>query len=369
MNITKKYQHETNQNHTKEQIMKKVLIINQGLTANIGDKAIKHVLCRFFNEKGFAVNFAGYASFEETLFIDKQYKTYSKIINTIKRLIPIVFKWLLKNKMKFKNHTNLYIDNYDLMIIGGGELIHTGNFPYVFKEWTKFSQRFSKKTVLLGVGINSYLSNLEKYIYNKYIKYYDYFLLRDHESIKRAALWFNIKSIFIPDVAFLLYKYINHKKEEKKEKNSVAIMPFDYNDYLFLGNSKIKESEYNQFWIKLIEQAISNNKKIKLMYTTSGDKIQTQKIENLLNEHKSDIKIINCDNLENFIEELQATEEVVSGRMHALILGMVTNCKVISVNVSAKIENFNKEYIQSNQTALEYCNEIEKTLNKMIDNL
>ena len=75
--------------------MKKVLIVNQGLSANIGDKAILLALTKYFGSRGYQVSIQGFTHYYETKIDDIDYKQYRQ---TRKFDLPILLKWNLKAK-------------------------------------------------------------------------------------------------------------------------------------------------------------------------------------------------------------------------------------------------------------------------------
>ena len=172
--------------------MKKVLIINQGFTQNIGDKAISFALKRFFEEKGYTVITAGYAySYrkrdisepKDKCLIDNKEDsntTLSQMCKFLKEIkenllnnsIGQLLSYIKISRKRLKNHINEVSDEYDLAIIGGGQLIKNNNlFPFAFKDWSRFLINHANKIAVVGVGVNPNFSNLEKFIYKKYLKY------------------------------------------------------------------------------------------------------------------------------------------------------------------------------------------------------
>lgn len=375
--------------------MKKVLIVNQGFTLNMGDKAIQYALKRFFEDKGFKVVLAGYSNlYKDKTFVDNVncesklenivksgsliknnniYNEVCRIYNKIKHYflsspIGFVLSYFKSEREKLLRHIKEITDDYDLVIIGGGQLIKTNNlFTLAFRAWSKFSILKSKKNAVIGVGINPSFSYLELLIYKKYLKYYNNIYLRDKTSVKRAINLFDADAKFIPDVAFIIKKYIQDKTVVRDD-NLYIVMPYDYHTYHRSFNSDMTENEYNKFWLDKILYLFNSNKRVELMYTTPEDRKHAEIILNTITDKKikKSIHIVDCYTVEEFIRKLQSAQKVIAARMHALILGMVAGCEVESVNISDKLVNFEKDYINSKLSVSDYCSMIEKVLNQLI---
>ena len=153
-----------------------------------------------------------------------------------------------------------------------------------------------------------------------------------------------------------------------RDDNLYVVMPYDYKTYHNSFNHEMSEKEYNKIWVDKIIDLYNSNKKVELMYTTPEDRAECEIVLDSIKDKKirNNIQIIDYRNLEDFIKKLQTAKKVIAARMHALILGMVAGCEVESVNISDKLVNFEKEYINSKLSVDDYCSQIEKVLNSLV---
>lgn len=344
--------------------MKKILLVNQGLSSNIGDKAILLALKKYFEDKGCLTEVAGFTHFENTEIKDIDCYKYvqERIID-----LPVMIKWNIKMKNRLRNEMVKYAQEYDYVVVGGGQLIKSHcYFPYALDMWADFAEKRAKRSVLIAVGIDPSFSGYEKKIIQRAINKFDFFTVRDKRSKERAKFFFDKEVIEFPDVAFLLEKYFRYNSENKRE--DVVVMPFDYATYKYHFKNDKKSKEYDLFWLQLIQHILENNPTVKLMYTTAEDKRECFRIfEKLSLENQMKVELYHVNSVEDILKKFSSATDIYSARMHALILGMVAGAKVHSINISDKIESFEKEFILSEKKVVEYAKEITKELDKIFE--
>ncbi|MEK0174678.1 polysaccharide pyruvyl transferase family protein [Tetragenococcus halophilus] len=176
--------------------MQRVLLINQGNTDNLGDKAINLSFRSLLEKYGSTVDFAGFAQTDEQ-FIDKidKKKNY-KLKSFVKKRLPNFLIWFFKYRKKIKKELNsLDNQNYDLVILGGGQLIKSKNvFAYCFLSWITLLRRKGYPIFVVGVGADDQFSFIEKVIYQKCLAQVNNIYVRDKESQAILNRIFNISA-------------------------------------------------------------------------------------------------------------------------------------------------------------------------------
>lgn len=343
----------------------KILLINQGYSDNLGDKAIKYMLSNLLKKLGHQVEFCGFTQFEEQSlkYMNKTNSTQNIIFSKIKNVLPLELKWKLKeNKLKkmLKNKEN----NFDFIIIGGGQLVKSKcYFPYAMQFWINYANKIDSEVALFGIGCDQNLTKREKKIYNEAFNKCKNITVRDKFSKNFIVKEFEIECSWVPDVAFFLSNYLNQNR--KRKKNDVVVMIYNYMTYKNHFEHKISKTEYYDRWVEMIKQNINIDSYIKLAYSTYEDKIETYHFVDYLKE-KIDNKIViaNSDTIANLFRTLMCSEKIITGRMHPMIFGILANCEIIPYFVSNKIEIFKKEWLlHTKDINFKYMNKI--ILNKL----
>lgn len=347
--------------------MKRVLIINQGKSENLGDKAINISLEQLFKEQGFLVDTAGYSQTYEQYMSTMDINRNTGLRSLIKKYTPIPIVWLFKYRSKINNEfTQIsHSKSYDLVVIGGGQLIKTKCvFVYALMTWINILKKeLNCPIILLGVGADNNYSTLEKLIYKKIIPKIDDVYVRDNKSKLIFSEVFQQESKIIPDVVFSYHKFFPAQTLDKK---LFTVMIYDYKTLKnHFGTEHSKQDYYNE-WKNLILENVRDGMEIVLAYTAIGDKYETMNFASYLRDKSQlNFKVVETDELDSLVNILQRTEILLTGRMHGMILGINYRAEVIPYVISPKIAAFVDDYLK-NGYELESYN---KKINEVIENI
>lgn len=350
--------------------MKRILTINQGKTENLGDKAINIILRDILNSNKCIVDSVGLSQTTDQ-YMDSMVISYKRrFFSYIKKYIPSFFIWLLKYRKKIRNEFNDTVINnkYDLVIIGGGQLIKTKCvFIYALLTWYILLRKYLNcPIIMVGVGVDNNYSFLEKEIYKRLLSKLDYIYVRDNNSKQILYNEFNISARYIPDVVFSYSKFYPNK--EVREKNKLLVMIYDYEALKRNFGTSLTVENYYDEWTKLIKENMKPNVEVVLGYTTIGDKIETFKFADYLSKNSQiEFEIKDTDSLESFTEILKISENIITARMHAMILGLNFGCNIVPYIVSSKIKTFNDEYINNEINIDEIRINIEKKIGEILN--
>lgn len=350
--------------------MKNILLINQGNTENLGDKTINIVFQRLIEEYGYNVDFVGFAKTDEQFMDEMNYESKSSLKSYIKLLVPSVIVWLFKYRKLINSEFDIIKDRrYDLVIIGGGQLIKTKNvFVYTLFTWINIlNKNMSCPIALVGVGSDEKYSIIEKLLYKKTLKKVNEIYVRDGESRITLKKEFNVNSKSIPDIVFAYSRFFPTKINFSK-KNKLLVMIYDYK-----ALKKNFETEFNTidkyflYWKSLIEKNLEENLKIVLAYTTIGDKKTTYKFKKYLEKNTEiQCEIRNTDRLDDLANVLITTKTLISGRMHGMLLGLNYHCEIVPYVLSPKIKVFKKEYLDKELNIKQINKEIDKSIEELM---
>lgn len=360
-----------NNNLTPRRIkVKRVLLINQGKTENLGDKAIDITFRNLLKENNCLVDSAGFAQTNEQSMSSMTINTKFNIRSYIKKLTPDLFIWFFKYRKNIMKEFNSITDGkkYDLVIIGGGQLIKTkGVFVYTLLTWYNIlSRKFNCPIIISGVGADTSYSLLEKAIYKKLLPKFDSIYVRDNKSQRILKDQYNITAEYIPDIVFAFGKYQPMKVDYKK--NSLLVMIYDFKALKKHFGTEYNKEEYYNAWINLIEENIEPDLEIILGYTSIGDKMETINFSKYLQKHTDfKFKVASTNDMESYIEILKITKKLISGRMHGMLLGMNYDCEIVPFVVSPKIETFKKEWINTSIDKRDVIKEIDFKIKEILN--
>lgn len=322
--------------------MKEILVLNQGNTDNIGDIAINDVITQFFVSKNFSVKSSPYWS-EDFIFGGLyKYKFIKKIIN---KLMNLVFfgDFFMKRYIR-KNFKN---KKFDAIVIGGGDLLsgHLG-FCCAFYNWVKYFHKKNIDIYVIGISSNKNMNKARKKRYIKSLKRCTYISARDAFSRKIISQDYGVKCDIHADIVFS-YKKIHESNDRSGKKiikeAKAVIVPINYKknilEYLGLKN----KLEYFEIIKEKIKK--SNIKEVIITTTVNDDKTAASElVEYLKKDENLIVKYYDIYSVKEYIDIIKNTVLVISGRMHAMILGLVYKNDIDVIKSNIKLSIFSKEY-------------------------
>lgn len=348
-------------------IKKKILIINQGGSDNLGDQAIKESLTMLLEHNEFETYFQDFTSYNYSYTFSETENNQKNIVKSIiksfvKIFTPSKLRWYIKNRKIFNV---LKEEKYDAVVIGGGQLINKNKtFPYALKLWAEKVKKLSNKPklFLFAVGAMDNFSSRDKNLYKKTLKKFDDIYVRDEYSQNALLSNFGIESNLTYDVAFSYKKY-KQTKQKDKIVNSVLLGFTSFERHKKYNKDIVYEDYLKEYENKIVDLQLQN-KDITLFYTTVSDLKTLKEIKSNLPDIY--VKIAKIENLDDLIYYLNISETVISPRMHALILGKIYGCNVVPELISDKIVTFANKYLNVDYNLNDIIEQVEKDLKTMI---
>lgn len=319
----------------------RVIVVNQFNSDNIGDNLIGITFKKFLEDKGIDVMMAGYAQMEfQRISFDYAIGKAS----IVKRIIPSWIKYFLRYKWKIKNEIErISSEKIDAIIIGGGQLIkHGGVFPYCFKDWATFAKRRHISLYIYGVGVDDNIGLMDKIKYQAGLKYAKYISCRDELSSKTISKLIKRNVDTWPDVVFSY-----EVKRTETTENNMLLMPYNFETAHHHFKSITSRDSYYEMLIDIIKS--NNYTKLLLSATTSADLYECRRFQEYLDSKKIQSNLIIVENAYDLIKVFRITKKVYTGRMHALILGWLSNCELGVIRISNKVREFEKTYLESEE--------------------
>lgn len=316
-----------------------ILVINEGLSQNIGDQAIQVAIEGLLKDR--------YHTSHAFLSVHKIEKSSPKktTANSNTRFMPPKMKahirWkLLGGRENAKSYYENKIVNADAVIIGGGQLIK--NNVSLFCERInligEICRKHNKPYGFIGVGVDEYLGILSRARTKKFLKDAKFISVRDDRSRERLQKILGTKTPVevAPDLAFFLPR---EKADDKKTHIGINILPYDIFIKSCPDYAHISFDDYSRFWAETARVASSYFDNVSLFTTGSdGDLWCTEKISGIVMEiYGIDLDIYhpgNIDELNNIFDHL--SHSIVS-RMHAGIIGYTRGVSPLCLNWDDKI--------------------------------
>ncbi|MBX2933363.1 MAG: polysaccharide pyruvyl transferase family protein [Ferruginibacter sp.] len=345
-------------------MVKKILIINEGYSSNLGDQAIKKSMESLLRKLGYETDFCYFTNPALKNLPVYQYKNkeVGKVRNSrfsiYKKTKHSIFSFFIYFRyfFKIKKQIRAYLQNrsYHAVIIGGGQLINSSKnnaisfFSISLYLWTIAVKK--DPTIMLylaGVGVAGKFHLVEKYLYKKALNKTDSIWVRDRFSQKSLSSNFNKQSILMPDVAFF-------QEEEfiaNKNTNTALVGIYSYNEYIRKFNTAEKNKDtYYKNWLSIVERLIAKKMNIILFYTTESDALETLLFQQYLQTKQLNTQVADIKSLDDLNKLLENADVVCSARMHALILGLKKGCSAETYIISQKLKSFCEEYIDNPKT-------------------
>ncbi|HBC8326735.1 polysaccharide pyruvyl transferase family protein [Escherichia coli] len=340
--------------------MKKLIIVNEVCSDNIGDHAINLGVLKILDEYNWEGESYGFdaekKNVERTIKKTKKESNFILILKFIKNKTlknNRIYKyslWVFRNCIRVLNITKQ--NKGQAIIIGGGQLIQSGGtFAIAMYIWTLFSKLRNIDIYIIGVGCAEHFDRIDRFLFKRSLSRAKDILVREKSSVSKMKDFFDCDVRYIPDLAYALFKKddFDHKKDNLAIIGCTAYYVYMKN-INELGLKDIMTFEqYINTWVSIILDEC-NEHRVLLLSTTVEDAEFSRVVYNQISKnyaHLSGCIIIKDEVLpvREYIELLKTAKIVRSGRMHSLILGHISGCKCIPYYINKKIEHFSHEYL------------------------
>lgn len=314
----------------------KICIIGWYGTETIGDRAIFSGILSFLSQcikgKEIEINLGALYPFYTERMVNEDFAFWKKITN--KDIKIKIFNSKLKNELK-KN-----IENSEVVLVGGGPLMHIEPL-YMINYAFQYAKKLNKKAIIFGCGIGPLFYKEYKKITLEIIKNADLVILRDEKSKKilkeiskeneEKLDWNKVYISYDPAVQCLLEfknKILveNIEKQEKLIVINLRSFPKDYSqniDYFQKINNCLKD------FIKKVSEDFSDFKivLVPMHYFSIGD--DDRKFLNEIIFENNFSSIINVQNeiltLEETMEIFSKAQMCIGMRFHSIVFQTILN--------------------------------------------
>jgi polysaccharide pyruvyl transferase WcaK-like protein len=265
----------------------------------------------------------------------------------LKKMLPLNFIWLVRNYSRIR--LCFLKERPDLVIIGGGQLLLPERFSMASFLWVWLAKINKVNIVFSNVGFGGDFNYIEKRLTRYAIENSAGVNFRDEKSCKRALKLFPMLKNYVvsSDIVFIDYRFLNLESIGNGVREKILLGLTDLNVYNKY-NRKLSRESYYRKWMSFLESIDVNVWQVSLIYTTEEDYIEAC----LFNEYLTEVfgrrlLVEDYNKLDEFKVLLAKSKLVISGRMHALILGLNEGCGIRGFPISPKVTDFESELSNS----------------------
>lgn len=298
----------------------KIFVVGHFGGRNIGDEIILLNQLKLFRDK-FGIN---------TEFVIYSYNEKHTLENYKGFNVSTVKAFNLRNSFSSYIDIKNKIKNIDFIILGGGGLIQDVYFSYgIFRYFLPLSLGLKNNVPYYTFSIGAYniYNKINMKLVTKLVNYANGLSVRDTFSKKVFEKYINNENkVFqIPDSANIVVNNI-----KLGEEDYIVIVVRDF------------FSKFLEYILKIVKKIDINFEIIKIVVFEDNDieKKLAKNIEKLLNENGYIVEIIFDINPSSYLNTIQKSKLIISGRLHGVIPSALLNKKFIALSYSPKISSF-----------------------------
>lgn len=321
--------------------MSRILLLNQGHTDNIGDQAIDAVLSMFLRTRGFDVTSAPYEEYVEgriQFTFDRK-----EILPRAARHMPALMDHWHRNRIRALLERIEDLGNIDAAVIGGGELLamsHRG-FSSTFPIWCEELNKRDIPVFITGVS-GDFRPGRNAKRFAHALRTCTYISVRDLPTERIIRDYYSVDAVYHPDVVFS-YTRIFPNTVGTLPRNASLCIPVRLNAAAYNTLHLADEGAYMDYLAAALRREGGTNTPVIVTSTVSSEKYPEQ-VAQALAARGLDAGAHTGLELPEFIDLLNSTGSLLSGRMHACILGLQYGCDVHPIPYRAKLAAFASEY-------------------------
>lgn len=225
------------------------------------------------------------------------------------------------------------ISKSDILISGGGSLLQdvTSIKSLIYYLFIIFlGLILGKKVIIFAQGIGPIKSPIGQFLTKELLKHCTYVSVRDTKSFELLKSW-HINADLLCDPIF------STEIPKTTKKDVVAVQ---------LRNFRTMSEDFID---RLAQKIVSEfpNKPIEIYsFQDSIDLEICQKLEKSLKLLDNNIKVTLYSDLTNdeIVEKISQVKYLIAMRFHAIIIGLLANTQILSINYDIKVEKISKEF-------------------------
>ncbi|MBT1169961.1 polysaccharide pyruvyl transferase family protein [Bifidobacterium sp. SO4] len=353
----------------------RILLVNQGHTDNLGDRAIAQVMTAVTKKAtGADIVVMPFIPDEQPTSLADM-RTEVQPVSSTPDELPWLRRTVWRTKRFIRDMKSAPVQeryarlirasldeagHFDAAIIGGGELIKGNGHPFFhsLQAWIDALAERSCPVAVMGVSSDARFTGKEAAALREAFAKCATVLVRDEQTLAVMHDILCVDAVYAPDVVFA-YRYLQsclpleqrHSEDDAVRRMRGACV-YAYQELSAEKKRQYTRDEYYEMWYRLIQKQISDDGEdsagdanLKLLYTTYTDYCESARFREWLSTKKSMQAILaEIDSIDDYVDELADCQNLVSGRMHAMILALQYGVEVDAVPIKTKLAVFKEEW-------------------------
>lgn len=352
----------------------RILLINQGHTDNLGDRAIAETMTDLVRSEYPDANIVSMPyipdeqptdmAAEKTKPVqfcsEERISALRKIVRGVKRAIRNRGAEPLHEHYERVIRERLGNESFDFAVIGGGELIKGNKHPFYYSllAWTTVLMERGCPVALLGVSSDARFTRQECRELHDALSKCTRVMVRDKKTVDVFMNQLHVTCGYAPDVVFS-YRFL-HRQDNgmPSDKDHDAVCVYSYHELTEALKNRYTLHEYYEMWYQLMLQHVKHP--VKLLYTTYSDYCESTRFQQWMHDEKHvDCTLASIDDTSDYLKELSDCDTLISGRMHSMIFALQYGTQIVPIPIKSKLATFKQEW-QNNafdwkQTGSEVC--------------
>jgi polysaccharide pyruvyl transferase WcaK-like protein len=352
-----------------EQTKKRIVILGQAFSKNLGDQAIYEALKMIILERG--------DYHIEKFPIKSLYFLELKNKYTFKWYMQILALLCFHMPLHFINVSRV-IKQSDLVIIGGGQLIMDFSIlaPIQFYITCIIARIFKKPLFICAIGAGPVRHKLSKIIYRQSLLLASKLSVRDTSSLQlfKEDLGIDINNVALTADPVLALPLKEQKDNSIKAQKVVGIstLAHEYPKHNVQNGDSTKHAKYIEDLCRLVDMLITKLKvRVVLIPTEAPYDVNVMNAIYDGVENKKDVEETYPESVNDLIDIICTCDSLVGTRMHSMIIALSQHIPVVGLTWDKKINSlFDKIGMQDSLYSIEPIDidGITKTVSKILEN-
>lgn len=338
----------------------RVLLINQGHTDNLGDRAIAETMSDLVSETldadvvtmpyipdECATDLASEKAKPISFAPEERISPLRKAVRTVKRTIGNYGKETPRQRYERSVRERLQGQSFDCAVIGGGELIKGNRHPFYYSllSWIVVLAERQCPIFVLGVSSDACFTRRERAELHDALSRCNCIMVRDRQTVNVMKNALRVECGYAPDVVFA-YRALRRIEETRyhaPEKTHDAVCVYSYHELTSALKNEYTLHEYYEMWYRLMLKHAK--RPVKLLYTTYSDYCESTRFQQWLRDEKHvDCALASIDDVDDYLRELSDCESLISARMHSMIFALQYEVGIVPIPIKSKLATFKREW-------------------------
>ena len=259
--------------------------------------------------------------------------------------IHATFKWYVLDRKRLNRSWDKAISDSDAVVIGGGQLLtdRLFRFPLRIYEVARLAKLHNKPLAIFGCGADSKWGYFASKLYSKVLQQAVYVSARDQVSASALAgcVSTDVSVDVHADPVFATPRLLDDNSviADRRKILGVNLQPVaDFRRFAPAVNS-ISDTQYFGFWVRLLGDASSSGRELRLLTNGSPDDYATAlRLQSLARSEGLTVELEpRPTSTHELVAQISKVSWIIGTRMHAGILAKSLGKSIVSIAWDPKV--------------------------------